>query len=102
MRLAVIMLIACGAAPAPQPAKILPPNTEQVCARAEECSVFLPEQRNSCVACLEHIDPVELEKIRAEYGELPPLESVDCESLRLVVVLYTNLAKCVSARWYGP
>lgn len=100
MRLTALMLVACGVAPAVAPVEILPPNIEDACARTEECGVFVPEQRQACAACLEHVDP----EARAwiDQQELPPLEEVDCDTLQLVVEQYTNLAKCVSARWYGP
>ena len=102
MRLASVMLFACGVAPvvAPQPVEILPPNIEDACARAEECGVFVLEQRQACAACLEHVDP----EARAwiDQQELPPLEQVDCVTLRLVARRDTNLGKCVDARWYGP
>lgn len=62
----------------------------------------MAEQIETCIACLEHIDQEALAKVRAEYGDLPPLETVDCETSLLVAQRYTNLSQCVVGRWYGP
>jgi hypothetical protein len=90
-----MLLVACGVSP--QAPEILPPNIEQACMRAESCGVFAPEQRASCVVCLEHLPPEASEWIDAQ--DIPPLEQVDCDTI-LAAAQSINLTKCVGARWY--
>jgi hypothetical protein len=99
MRIALLMLAACGSQPVPA---ILPPNTVQSCERAIRCGVFLREQQAECTACLEHIDPNVMASLRAQYGDLPPLDSVDCDTITTVCQTATNISACVVGRWYGP
>lgn len=88
----MLALAACGSTPA-----ILPPNTAQACTLAVGCGAFLYEQHETCVACLEHIDP----KLKSEIDALPPLEQWTCEQVH-AVVRGTNLRDCVTGQWYGP
>jgi hypothetical protein len=97
MRLALLFLAACGSAPV----ALVQPNTHTACARAVRCGTFAESEYGACVACLEHVDPVVLNKLREEYGELPPLEQVDCDTLRTVCEDTTNIASCVRGKWWG-
>ena len=97
MRALLLLLVACGASEPVAEPEILPPNTEQACFRAIRCGVFLPEQRDPCVACLEHVDPALLPFA----DDLPPLETVECDKLAQAIAA-TNLPTCVTNRWYGP
>ncbi len=98
MRVLLLMLAACGSS-ATATAKAILPNTEQACLRAVRCQVFAEYEFSQCVACLEHADQILLAKLRAEWGDLPPLEQVDCETLRYVCDEMTNIAQCVRERW---
>jgi hypothetical protein len=99
MRAALLMLVACGSAPVAQ--SPLPPNTHQACMRAVRCQVFAEHEFYACVNCLEHVDQVLLAKLREEYGDLPPLDQVDCDTLRVVCDETTNIAQCVHEGWYS-
>ena len=83
-----LIFMACG--PQASPPKILPPNTEQACRRAVNCSAFMVEQLSACIACLEHIDPRADEQIK-EYLKDNPIESLPCD--RVVLFAHqTNLS----------
>ena len=96
--LAIIMLAACGRSP--EPIRVMPPNTAQACQRAVICEVFLPEQIDPCVACLEHVDP----KFQALADEYLAANAIDDAPCNVLTRLYhdSNLSTCVVARWYGP
>lgn len=96
--LAMLALAACG----PRIEAIKPPNTVSVCDRAIVCGAILDGQHDACVACLEHVDKPKLTELRESYGDIPPLDTVSCETVVNVVQRYTNLSMCVVARWYGP
>jgi hypothetical protein len=99
--LLAIALVACGNYPGSPESSLAQPNTHQACARAVRCGVFAESEYSACVACLEHVDPVVLNKLREEYGDLPPLDQVDCDTLRTVCSETTNVAECVHEKWYG-
>lgn len=69
--------------------------------RAVRCGTFSESEFDACVNCLEHIDPIAIAKLREEYGDLPPLDQVDCRTLGWVCEEATNIAMCVTKRWYG-
>jgi hypothetical protein len=92
----MLALAACGHVEA-----IKPPNTISACDRALVCGAILDGQHDACVACLEHVDPEVLADLREKHGDLPPLDSVSCETIASVVKL-TNLGQCIDSRWYGP
>lgn len=81
---------------------IKPPNTVSSCDRALECAAIVSGQHDACVACLEHADPLVLAELRDKHGDLPPLDTVSCETITAVVQRWTNLNLCVVGRWYGP
>lgn len=91
------LLAACG----PSRVAIVEPNTHQACMRAVRCQVFAEHEFSACVACLEHIDRELLAKLRREYGDLPPLDQIDCDTLRYVCDDATNIAQCVREGWWG-
>ena len=95
--LVMLALAACGSVEA-----IKPPNTVSACDRALTCGAILKGQHDACVACLEHVDPEVLADLREKHGDLPPLDSVSCETIAAVVNEWTNLKMCVVGRWYGP
>lgn len=66
------------------------------------CGAILDGQHDACVACLEHVNTAVLDELRAELGDIPPLDTVSCETIRAVVQRWTNLKMCVVGRWYGP
>lgn len=91
MRLALLILASC--APLPEP---LPPNVEQACARVVECGACTAEQLPACVTCVEHW----AEQIDAEIIEqLPPLETVDCETITAVLTS-SRVAECIIEEWW--
>ncbi len=96
--LLLLDLYACGPHIAVTPV-ILPANTQQSCDRAIKCGIFLPEQRDACINCLEYVDPKWV-AMANEYLEGKPLDTVSCDELTYVA--HTNLSTCVVARWYGP
>lgn len=101
MRLALLMLVACGSAPVVAP-KILKPNVREACARAIKCEVFLPEQADACVNCVETKADEWTAELKAQFGDdLPPIDLAPCE---IVAQLAhdTRLSDCVVGRWYGP
>lgn len=99
MRLLLALLLgSCGS----HAIVIDPPNTVSICDRALVCGAILDGQHDACVACLEHVDKPKLTELRESYGDIPPLDSVSCETVVNVVQRYTNLSMCVVARWYGP
>jgi hypothetical protein len=98
MRAALLLaLVACGRLEV-----VAPPNTVTACDRALVCGAILTGQHDACVACLEHIDPTVLADLREQHGDLPPLDSVSCETITAVTQHWTNLGLCVVGRWYGP
>ncbi len=90
----------CGAA-AISVVTPLSPNVEHACMRAVRCQVFAEHEFNTCVNCLEHIDYDLLTQLRKDYGDLPPLDEVDCDTLLEVCNEMTNVAQCVHEQWYG-
>lgn len=95
------MLAACGTAPVVAP-KILPPNTNEACAKAVQCEVFLPEQIDACLACIETVADKWNAEAKAYCGdECPRLRDLEC-SLVTQASHDSNLSACVAGRWYGP
>lgn len=99
--LIALFFIACGSTMQIVP-EILPPNVKQACDRAIRCGVFMSVQRSECIACLNHIDMNVLNDLREQYGDLPPLDTVDCDTIDSICRKATNVASCVVGRWYGP
>ncbi len=95
--LLMLMLAACGTAPAVAP-KLLPPNTEQACNRAVTCEAISADDRDQCVTCLEHSDPEKMKEAEA-FLEGHPLETWPCESVR-AFVSSSDLGVCINADWH--
>lgn len=93
-----LFFMACGGEPREV---VMQPNTHTACYRAIRCGVFSPDELTACVNCLEHVDPVVLHQLREAYGDLPPLETVDCDTLYTVCTDSTNVALCVREKWWG-
>lgn len=91
MRLALLMLAACGTATA-----IRPPNTEIACDRAIECGSVGGDDRAQCVNCLEHVRDV----FKAHENDAP-LESIACADLNDFVTS-SNLPRCIEELWVWP
>ncbi len=92
MRLAMLMLAACGTAPV-----VAPPNTELACDKAIVCGAFTADNRDSCIDCLEHIDPKHADLVDAGLREFP-IESWPCDDV-LKFYQGTNLLSCVEDDW---
>lgn len=105
--IALGLVLCCGPEPVvqdPLPDK-LPPNVAQACERAIVCGIFMEQQRGACEACLEHIDQVQLDDLRERFGDLPPLDTVSCETLSTVAGVVESrgtIRSCVVGQWYGP
>ncbi len=109
--LAYAAALACGTS-AVDVVKPLPPNTKDACARLEQCRIFMHEQRDACLACLEHVDKAMEAELVERFGPLPPLEQVDCSTLARIAgtthmpparnAENITLAECVVGRRYGP
>ena len=96
--LAFFILSSCGQQ---TETKILPPNTTQACDRAVVCGALSEEQKDPCVRCLEHVSEESLARVEEELGyKIPPLHSVSCEVITLVVHEYTNIITCVKGDWF--
>lgn len=96
------MLAACGQGQAMVAERPIPPNTQHACMRAIRCQVFAEHEYQACVNCLEHVDKELLAQISADWGGLPPLDQVDCDTLAYVCREdVTNVAMCIHEEWYG-
>jgi hypothetical protein len=108
---AMLALAACGRLEV-----VAAPNTVTACDRALVCGAILPGQHDACVACLEHVDPTVLADLREQHGDLPPLDTVSCETITSVIGSeasvdlarlcephkHMTIRACVVGRCHGP
>lgn len=97
----LLMLAACGAHQEPAP-RLLQPNTVQACAKALECDVILPEQIDTCVACIEVVAEKWNAAAKDSCGDAcPKIRDLPCDFVTQFAH-DSRLSACVAGRWYGP
>jgi hypothetical protein len=86
----VCVLVAC--APLPE---LQPPNTRPVCERFASCGAIPVASVDSCVTCIEGMQPERIYGISKRFENLPPeFSDIECSTVAEIAA-YLELQECV-------